>query len=108
MAWRPTWPPGWISSGCSFAGLFATEDQRTGMRSFLENGPGKATFSGPVTLARRPQLTAEDASSDDGAGTDSPSLDMVTAALRADSSDIAIYAQGADRVPGRVAAARTA
>ncbi len=29
-----------------FAGLFATEDQRTGMRSFLENGPGKATFSG--------------------------------------------------------------
>ena len=30
----------------SFAGLFATEDARTGMRSFLENGPGKATFSG--------------------------------------------------------------
>ena len=29
-----------------FAGLFATEDQRTGMRSFLENGPGKARFSG--------------------------------------------------------------
>jgi enoyl-CoA hydratase/carnithine racemase len=29
-----------------FAGLFATEDQQTGMRSFLENGPGKATFSG--------------------------------------------------------------
>jgi len=29
-----------------FAGLFDTEDQRTGMRSFLENGPGKATFSG--------------------------------------------------------------
>ena len=29
-----------------FAGLFATEDQRTGMRSFLENGPGKATFAG--------------------------------------------------------------
>ena len=29
-----------------FAGLFATEDQRTGMRSFIENGPGKATFSG--------------------------------------------------------------
>ena len=28
-----------------FAGLFATEDQRTGMRSFLENGPGKATFA---------------------------------------------------------------
>jgi enoyl-CoA hydratase/carnithine racemase len=29
-----------------FAELFDTEDQRTGMRSFLENGPGKATFSG--------------------------------------------------------------
>ncbi len=29
-----------------FAGLFATEDQRTGMRSFVENGPGKAKFAG--------------------------------------------------------------
>jgi enoyl-CoA hydratase/carnithine racemase len=29
-----------------FAGLFATEDARTGMRSFAENGPGKATFAG--------------------------------------------------------------
>jgi enoyl-CoA hydratase/carnithine racemase len=29
-----------------FAGLFDTEDQKTGMRSFLESGPGKATFSG--------------------------------------------------------------
>jgi enoyl-CoA hydratase/carnithine racemase len=29
-----------------FAGLFATEDQRTGMRSFIENGPGRATFAG--------------------------------------------------------------
>ena len=29
-----------------FSGLFATEDQRTGMRSFIDNGPGKATFSG--------------------------------------------------------------
>ena len=29
-----------------FAGLFATEDQRTGMTSFLEQGPGKARFSG--------------------------------------------------------------
>ena len=29
-----------------FTGLFATEDQQTGMHSFLENGPGKATFSG--------------------------------------------------------------
>lgn len=29
-----------------FAGLFATEDQKTGMASFLENGPGKARFSG--------------------------------------------------------------
>jgi len=30
----------------SFAALFATEDQRAGMRSFIENGPGKATFAG--------------------------------------------------------------
>jgi enoyl-CoA hydratase/carnithine racemase len=29
-----------------FVGLFATEDARAGMRSFGENGPGKATFSG--------------------------------------------------------------
>ncbi|CAA9332380.1 MAG: Enoyl-CoA hydratase [uncultured Frankineae bacterium] len=29
-----------------FAGLFATEDQSTGMASFLEQGPGKARFSG--------------------------------------------------------------
>jgi enoyl-CoA hydratase/carnithine racemase len=30
----------------NFCGLFATQDQRTGMRSFVENGPGKATFAG--------------------------------------------------------------
>ncbi len=29
-----------------FAALFSTEDQRAGMRSFLENGPGHATFTG--------------------------------------------------------------
>jgi enoyl-CoA hydratase/carnithine racemase len=29
-----------------FAELFGTEDQRLGMRSFLENGPGKAQFTG--------------------------------------------------------------
>jgi enoyl-CoA hydratase/carnithine racemase len=29
-----------------FAGLFGTEDQQVGMRSFLEHGPGKAQFSG--------------------------------------------------------------
>jgi len=29
-----------------FAGLFATEDARTGMRSFLDNGPGQASFAG--------------------------------------------------------------
>jgi enoyl-CoA hydratase/carnithine racemase len=29
-----------------FTALWATEDQRNGMRSFLENGPGKATFEG--------------------------------------------------------------
>jgi enoyl-CoA hydratase/carnithine racemase len=29
-----------------FAGLFATEDQKIGMRSFVEEGPGKAKFIG--------------------------------------------------------------
>ena len=29
-----------------FAALFATEDQKTGMHSFVENGPGKAVFEG--------------------------------------------------------------
>ena len=29
-----------------FAGLFATGDRSIGMRSFVENGPGKATFTG--------------------------------------------------------------
>ena len=29
-----------------FAALFGTEDQRSGMRSFIENGPGRATFTG--------------------------------------------------------------
>ena len=29
-----------------FSGLFATDDRTEGMRSFVENGPGKASFSG--------------------------------------------------------------
>jgi enoyl-CoA hydratase/carnithine racemase len=29
-----------------FAGLFSTEDQKIGMESFVENGPGKAEFTG--------------------------------------------------------------
>lgn len=29
-----------------FTDVFSTEDSRTGVKSFLENGPGKATFSG--------------------------------------------------------------
>jgi enoyl-CoA hydratase/carnithine racemase len=29
-----------------FASLFATEDRTVGMRSFIENGPGKARFVG--------------------------------------------------------------
>jgi enoyl-CoA hydratase/carnithine racemase len=29
-----------------FAGLFATKDRTTGMTSFVEHGPGKATFEG--------------------------------------------------------------
>ncbi len=30
----------------AFAGLFATEDQKAGMASFMADGPGKATFTG--------------------------------------------------------------
>jgi len=29
-----------------FSGLFATDDQAAGMQSFIDNGPGQATFSG--------------------------------------------------------------
>ena len=29
-----------------FAGLFATQDAASGLRSFIENGPGQATFAG--------------------------------------------------------------
>ncbi|MDN5716083.1 MAG: enoyl-CoA hydratase-related protein [Janibacter sp.] len=29
-----------------FSALFATRDQKSGMRSFVDNGPGKATFEG--------------------------------------------------------------
>jgi enoyl-CoA hydratase/carnithine racemase len=29
-----------------FASLFATDDQKSGMHSFMENGPGKAIFEG--------------------------------------------------------------
>ena len=29
-----------------FTALFATKDRATGMRSFVENGPGKARFEG--------------------------------------------------------------
>jgi enoyl-CoA hydratase/carnithine racemase len=29
-----------------FAGVFATEDRTRGITSFVENGPGKATFVG--------------------------------------------------------------
>ena len=32
--------------GTLFAALFGTEDQRTGMASFVEHGPGKAEFTG--------------------------------------------------------------
>ena len=32
--------------GHLFAGLFATQDRTIGMRSFIENGPGKAEFTG--------------------------------------------------------------
>ncbi|MGY1604595.1 enoyl-CoA hydratase/isomerase family protein [Geodermatophilus sp. SYSU D00815] len=39
-------PQGLALESRLFAELFDTEDQKVGMRSFLENGPGKATFSG--------------------------------------------------------------
>jgi enoyl-CoA hydratase/carnithine racemase len=40
-----------IATGCQierleFAGLFATDDRRIGMESFLAEGPGKASFTG--------------------------------------------------------------
>ena len=34
------------SSGCCSPALFATEDREIGMTSFVEHGPGKATFEG--------------------------------------------------------------
>lgn len=34
------------SERLQFPGLSTTGDQRAGMRSFVENGPGKATFTG--------------------------------------------------------------
>ena len=30
-----------------FSALFGTRDQEVGMRSFLDEGPGKAEFNGP-------------------------------------------------------------
>jgi hypothetical protein len=30
----------------AFTALWATDDQTTGMRSFIDNGPGKARFEG--------------------------------------------------------------
>ncbi|SEO90800.1 enoyl-CoA hydratase/isomerase family protein [Trujillonella endophytica] len=41
-----TLPQGLALETRLFSGLFGTEDQRTGMQSFIENGPGKATFTG--------------------------------------------------------------
>ena len=40
-----------VATGCQiermeFAGLFATDDRRIGMESFVEHGPGRATFTG--------------------------------------------------------------
>ena len=37
---------GLMIEATGFAALFGTEDRRLGMASFLENGPGKATFRG--------------------------------------------------------------
>ena len=35
-----------LSEAMLFASLFATEDRAIGMASFIESGPGKATFTG--------------------------------------------------------------
>ncbi|MCT1459470.1 enoyl-CoA hydratase-related protein [Aestuariimicrobium sp. p3-SID1156] len=37
---------GLMIEATGFAALFSTEDRRTGMKSFLEEGPGKAVFRG--------------------------------------------------------------
>lgn len=37
---------GLVIEATGFAALFGTEDRKIGMRSFLENGPGKAEFGG--------------------------------------------------------------
>ena len=39
-------PSGLLIERQAFAALFATEDQKIGMESFIENGPGKAKFVG--------------------------------------------------------------
>jgi enoyl-CoA hydratase/carnithine racemase len=39
-------PAGLEIERVQFAALFATEDQENGMRSFMDNGPGKAVFEG--------------------------------------------------------------
>jgi len=39
-------PTGLALERVLFASLFATDDQKLGMASFVENGPGKATFTG--------------------------------------------------------------
>jgi enoyl-CoA hydratase/carnithine racemase len=39
-------PTGLILEREVFSDLFSTEDQKEGMRSFMEKGPGKASFSG--------------------------------------------------------------
>ena len=41
-----------------FAGLFATEDQRTGMQSFLGAGPGQGDLLGALSAPRRQGRTA--------------------------------------------------
>jgi enoyl-CoA hydratase/carnithine racemase len=43
---RGNLPAGLILEREVFIDLFSTQDQKTGMRSFVEHGPGKATFTG--------------------------------------------------------------
>ena len=56
---RSTWTPGWRSSGSSSPRCSPPRTARTGMRSFVESGPGKAEFTGPVRLGYRATNSSE-------------------------------------------------
>ena len=62
------------------------------MRSFLADGPGKRDLQRPGELSA-PSVARRTERGHDRIRCDALSLDLVTAALRADSADVAIYAQ---------------